>query len=187
MHTLIKVAFAAVLTGALGACAGTPTVAPASVTGTYNPRVLEYVAGKGGMLTEVVGNPFATPKAEVDGVVLETMARSHFGARFPFFTKAPEDFTSPYRVVVVLDSAPGTSAYNLCGGEATTRPRKPSESNRVAAAFCARERVITATSGTVAGPTGPRDPAFVGLIAQISQALFPPNSQERNSLERKLF
>ncbi|MFQ5776108.1 MAG: hypothetical protein ACE5GS_16425 [Kiloniellaceae bacterium] len=183
MHKPAQITLTVLGASLLAACAGAPVVQPADITGTYSPRVLEYIAGRGGMLTEVVGNPFRVPKEEVDAVVIETMARSHFGAKFPFFTEAPEDFASPYRVVVVLDPAPGTSAYTLCAGGAETRPRKPAEPNRVAAAFCAREIVITATSGSIAGPTGPRDPGFVRLIAQISLALFPPIDQERQSLE----
>lgn len=169
------------LSAMLAACAGTPTVQPASITGTYTPRLLNYVAGKGGMLTEVIGNPFNAPKEEVDRVVLATMERSHFGPRFPFFTEAPADYTSPYRVVVALDPARSTSPYTLCAGGVETRQRAPTESNRVEAAFCAREQVITSTSGVVAGPLGPRDPAFVNLIEQISLALFPPHDTERNS------
>jgi len=186
MQQYIRLSLIALGASVLASCAGAPTTRPATVTGTYSPRMLEYVAGKGGMLTEVVGNPFSAPKSEVDAAVLSTMETSHFGARFPFFSKAPEGYSSPYRVVVALDPAPGTSAYTLCAGNVRTQPRGPSDPNRVVAAFCARERVVTANQGLVYGPTGPRDPAFVGLIAQLSQSLFPPNDQERNSLEDKL-
>lgn len=169
----------ALLTAALGACAGAPTVQPTSVTATYTPRILDYAGSKGGMPTEIVGNPFRVPKEELEAVIVETMARSHFGQKIPFFTEPPEDFASPYRVVVALDPAPGTNSYTLCAGTAQSRLRAPTEPTRVAAALCARELVITATRGSIAGPTGPRDPGFVRLIGQISMALFPPVDLEK--------
>lgn len=163
----------------LAACAGAPMVRPVTIVGGYTPQLLNYAAGKGGMLTEVIGNPFNAPKAEVDAVVLAALERSHYGPHFPFFTQAPEGYTSPYRVVVALDPAPGVGARTLCAGRAETRPRAPAELNRVEAALCARELVITSTGGRVAGPLGPRDPVFVRLIEQIALTLFPPFDPDR--------
>ena len=165
--------------GLLAACAGTPTVLPSNVTASYTPDIINYSAGKGGMLTEVVGNPFNAPKAELEAAVVETAEDSHFGQDIPFFTRPPEGYTSPYRVVFAMNPAPGTDFYELCGGKAETRLRAPSESDQVAAALCARETVITSVRGSVAGPLGPRDPAFLQLIAQMTLALFPPDAPER--------
>lgn len=166
-------------------CAGGPVVQPANLSSGYSPDILNYSAAKGGMLTEVVGNPFAGPKGELDAAVVETAQKSHFGQKIPFFTQAPEDYTSPYRVVFAMNPVSGTSAYTLCDGKAETRPRLPSESDRVAAALCAREVVISSVNGSVAGPLGPRDPAFTHLIAQMTQALFPPVSTERIGRDNK--
>ena len=165
--------------GLLAACAGTPAVQPTNITSGYSPDILNYSAGKGGMLTEVIGNPFKAPKAELEAAVAETAEGSHFGQHVPFFTQPPEGYTSPYRVVFAMNPAPGTNAYKLCSGKAETRLRQPSESDKVSAALCAREVVITSVRGSVAGPLGPRDPAFLALISQMTLALFPPNSPER--------
>ena len=164
--------------GLLTACAGTPTVLPSSISAGYSPDILNYSAGKGGMLTEVIGNPFDASKAELEAAVVETAEGSHFGQDVPFFTRPPEGYNSPYRVVFAMNPAPGTSAYTLCRGEAQTRLRQPSESDKVSAALCAREVVITSVRGSVAGPQGPRDPAFLHLISQLTLALFPPDSPE---------
>jgi len=163
----------------LAGCAGSPVVQPSHSSAGYTPDILNYSAAKGGMLTEVIGNPFAGSKAELDAAVAETAAKSHFGQKVPFFTQAPEGYTSPYRVVFAMNPARGTSAYSLCAGTAETRARTPKESDRVAAALCAREVVITSVKGSVAGPRGPRDPVFLDLIAQMSLALFPTTSPQR--------
>lgn len=163
----------------LAACAGSTSVLPRTVTSGYTPDILNYSAGKGGMLTEVIGNPFAAPKAELDAAVVETAQVSHFGQKIPFFTQAPADYTSPYRVVYAMNPGPNTNGYTLCAGKAESVRRQPKDSDRVYAALCAREVVITAVDGSVAGPLGPRDPAFVQLIAQLTQALFPTSAIER--------
>jgi hypothetical protein len=179
MTKKLRVAGSTIVLAFVAGCAGTPTVQPGSSSAGYTPDILNYSAAKGGMLTEVIGNPFAHPKAELDAAVTETAAKSHFGQKVPFFTQAPEEYTSPYRVVFAMNPVRGTSAYNLCAGTTETRARTPKESDRVEAALCAREVVITSVKGSVAGPLGPRDPAFLSLIAQMSQALFPINSPER--------
>lgn len=169
---LLLVLFAA---GTLAACAGASMVQPAIVTATYDPSVLQYIASRGGLPTEVVGNPFNAPDEQVHSVVRETMARSHFGPKFPFLAEKPQGFASSYRMVVVLNPAPGGAAYHkLCAGTAASQAGGPATGEvRVAAALCAGDRMITSTKGRVAGARGPQDPAFVGLIAQVSHALFP--------------
>ena len=165
--------------GLLAACAGTPTVLPPTVGPAYGPEIINYSAGKGGMLTEVVGNPFQAPKAELEAAVVEAAEGSHFGQRIPFVLRPPAGYNSPYRVVYAMNPVPGTNPRDLCGGEAQTRQRLPSESDRVSAALCAGDSVISSVRGSVAGPTGPRDPAFRSLIAQLTLAMFPPESPER--------
>lgn len=176
MYKTTKLAASLMVLSLAAACAGGPIVHPGNVSSGYTPDILNYSAAKGGMLIEVAGNPFARPKAELDAAVVETAAKSHFGQKIPFFTQAPEGYTSPYRVVFAMNPARGIDAYSLCAGKIETRARAPKESDRVTAALCAREVVITSVRGSVAGPLGPRDPAFLNLIAQMSQALFPPSS-----------
>lgn len=180
MLRISRFAILAAAAVALGACAGGGAVVqPAQTYSSYTPQVLDYAATKGGMLVEVIGNPFQASKQDLDAVIVETMAASHFGQPMPFFTQAPANFTSPYRVVVALNPVPGTSAYKLCAGGVQTRARGPRDPDRVQAALCARDQVVTSVSGYVFGPTGPRDPNFVGLIAQSSHALFPPTSPDQ--------
>jgi hypothetical protein len=179
MSNVTTVLVAVALAGALSGCAGAPVVQNEYATGTYDPSVLNYISSKGGMPTEVIGDPFTGPREELDAVVTETMAKSHSGQHFPFFTKVPENFKSPYRVVVAFNPDSATGAYALCVGGVRTQARAPSAPDRVMAALCAGDRVITSAVGTIAGPTGPRDPGFVHLLAQLSSALFPPYSPNR--------
>ncbi len=156
----------------LAACAS--GVQPAIVTASYDTSILQYIDSRGGLPTDVTGNPFSAPDEQVHTVVRETMARSHFGPKFPFLAEKPQGFGSAYRMVVVLNPAPGTAYHKVCTGPATAQTDKPAGGEvRVAAALCAKDRMITSTEGRVAGASGPDDPAFIAVIAQISHALFP--------------
>ncbi len=174
--TSLGAALAAIVTAA--GCAGGPTVYWDNVTSGYWPGIVNYSAARGGMLAEVVGNPFAAPKSDLDAAVLETARDSHFGPPLPFFTQAPEGYNLPYKVVFVMNPVPGTGGFAVCRGEAQTRPRGPSEPDRVYATLCSGNVNLSSASGGVAGPLGPRDPAFLGLIADLTFALFPPESPE---------
>ncbi len=70
----------------------------------WNPDKLGYAAGQGALLTDIRGNPFNAPKTAVDAAITDTMYQSHFGPPVPFVTQAPEDYKSPYRVVMLFDT-----------------------------------------------------------------------------------
>ena len=63
--------FAAMLTVALTACAG-GVINPPMIGGSYDARMLDYIASEGDLHTQVVGNPFDAPKEELDGVITTT-------------------------------------------------------------------------------------------------------------------
>ena len=48
---------------------GGVVLTPTSFYSTYTPTVLNYAASHGGMLTQVVGNPFDVPKAELESSI----------------------------------------------------------------------------------------------------------------------
>ncbi|MCH8001802.1 MAG: hypothetical protein IIA34_09115 [Proteobacteria bacterium] len=43
-------------------------------TGTYDPSMLRYAAGKGDLYTQIVGNPFNASKDKVESVVTGRVA-----------------------------------------------------------------------------------------------------------------
>ncbi len=150
-------------------------IAPTSYYAGYTPTVLNYAATKGGMLTQVVGNPFQQVgrdqlNSEINGV----MARSHFGPRVPFISEAPPDFASPYRVVLLFDPVQSITAYQLCTYDGRPPAANPGGSVRVHAALCANEKPLSSVSGQVGGVASPSDPAFQKLIGQMTVLLFPP-------------
>ncbi|MGF1611406.1 MAG: hypothetical protein ACFCUQ_18530 [Kiloniellales bacterium] len=172
MTRSLKIALAAGTAALLAGCAQSASIPHNYVADTYDFTYLGYAAGRGGMLTEVVGNPFDAPKPAVDTAVTETLEASHFGPRLPFFTEPPADYRPSYRTVVLFNPAPGADAARLCGQP--NQPQAPRDGRvGVLAAFCSGSDRINSAGGSVAGAQGPDDPAFRGLLRQVSLALFP--------------
>ena len=176
-----------VLSGALTACFNTNVVlSPTNFYGAYTPTVVNYSATEGGMLVEVVGNPFDASKSELDQAITSAMTGSHFGPHIDFLTTRPEGFRSPYRIVLVFDSARGYTESKLCRESGSIQPES-GETVRVHAALCAAESPLTGVSGRVSEVSAPDDPKFARLMAQITTNLLPPRNPERRGDDKGQF
>lgn len=174
---LWRAAFAAGMTLGLAGCNGAVVNTP--FTGTYDGGQLSYVAAKGDLRTDVVGNPFGVPQETVDRAVTAAMFRAHPGPPIRFSTEANADNPSPYRVVVVLNPAPQVAEGTVCA-TANAAERPSGDTLRVVAAFCAGAQRETSVSGWLDNASGPNDPAFVALIRQMTGQLFPPRNTDPN-------
>ncbi len=166
------------LAGGLTACAGGAVDSP--YTGTYDPSMLRYVAGKGDLYTQVVGNPFEAPKDEVERAVTGTMFGSHFGPDVRFNTTRDPGNTSPYSVVLLFNPAPSVTAIQLCEDPDPRLATAASGITRVMLAFCASGYRESSVTGRISGVTDPNDAAFRALIRQMTVQLFPPRSLDPN-------
>jgi hypothetical protein len=153
---------------------GGTVVGPTYYYPAYTRTVLNYAATRGGMLVQVTGNPFDQVTGEqLAREIARTMERSHFGPEVPFITEAPDNFTSPYRVAVVIDPVQTVQAYKVCGNEHEITGGDADGVVRVHAVLCGNEKPLSAVSGQAASVAGPDDPQFRQLIGQISLLLFP--------------
>ena len=168
---------ALLLAGGLTACAGGIVDTP--YTGTYDPAMLRYVAGKGDLYTQIVGNPFNTSKDKVESVVTGTMFGAHFGPDVRFSTTRDPDNTSPYSVVLLFNPAPSVTAIQLCADPDPQLATATSGQTRVMLAFCASGYRESSVTGRVAGVTDPNDAAFRALIRQMTVQLFPRKNPDR--------
>jgi hypothetical protein len=176
-----------ILAGAGAACTSTDVVlSPTSYYGAYTPSVLSYSATSGGILVEVVGNPFDAPKADLERSITDAMTGSHFGPQVDFVTTPPEDFRSPYRIVMVFDSTQGYTQAKLCAQTETIQP-EASESVTAHAALCAADKPLTGVTGWVSDVTGPDDPKFGRFIAQMTTNLLPPSNPDRRNGDHGIF
>ena len=162
------------LAGGLTACAGGAVDSP--YTGTYDPSMLRYVAGKGALYTQIVGNPFSASKDQVESVVTGTMFGAHFGPDVRFSTKRDPDNTSPYSVVLLFNPAPSVTATQLCEAPDPQLATAASGQTRVMLAFCSSGYRETSVTGRISGVTDPDDAALRALFRQMTMQLFPPKN-----------
>ena len=163
------------LSAGLAACSGAPVIAYTYVSDSYQPQELSYAAARGGMLTEITGNPFDAPKTALDSTVTTAMEQSHFGPELAFFTEPPEGYSSAYRVVVLFNPARNANGAKLCSS-----PERPQEERQgsvgVLASLCSTDTRINTAGGSLEDATGPDDPAFAHFMRQLSLELFPARS-----------
>jgi len=183
MLNAVRLSLAMLAAGAIGGCAAGVTDTP--YLGTYNPTTLNYIAGKGPLYTEIVGNPFAASDAEVGRAITETMYGAHFGQPVRFTTERDPNNPAPYRVVVLFNPGRTVTGADLCQS-----PQQASEPTtgalRVLAALCAAGYRETSLTGTIPAAPSPDDSAFRGLIRQMTTQLFPrqnPNLQGPTGFE----
>jgi hypothetical protein len=157
----------------LAGCAGSPVISHSYVADNYAPETLNYPASRGGLYTEVVGNPFEAEKDLLDSRVTEAFETAHFGPRLDFVTEQPPGH-SGYRVVVLFDPAPQANAARLCSSPERPRASRAPGEVGVMASFCLSDSRLTSAVGRIDGAKGPNDPALGRLLAQVGLALFPP-------------
>ncbi len=157
----------------LAACAGQPVISNSHMVEYYKPQMLGYPASRGGMYTEVTGNPFQGDKAALDRKVTTAFENSHFGPQLTFFTETPAD-TPAFKTVVLFNPARNANAERLC--TSSDRPQRPPALGevRVMGALCNGDTRLTSATGFVTGVQGPDDPGVRRLLSQLGLSLFPP-------------
>jgi hypothetical protein len=166
----------------LAGCAGAPTVYNARI---YHDRWQDFFYGGGTPEYRAVvwGNPFDTPKAATEAVVIASIERAYNNARASFST-SPELVNPLVPYVSMVFNANRISSGAPCGNLDVLRPvPAPSGNVRLLAALCRAGTTLTAAQGFVDGVSGPDDPRFRQLVYQIAIKLFhyQPGSQHQRA------
>ncbi|WP_282608142.1 hypothetical protein [Pelagibius sp. Alg239-R121] len=185
-----KLAISAALLTFLTACANQTVLRPVQLD-NYDPEDLFYLAGKGPVKTEVIGNPFNEAKPQVDRSTTSAMTGATFRPKLAFDTEVPPEQNSPYHVVMVLDAPTNARPEKLCANpEDAYRPAstQPGGSDlRVVAVYCVNDRRLSSIAGTAPRPASSSDPRFHKLIQEATLNLFPldnPDRRDGNRLRR---
>ncbi len=163
----------ALTAASLAACAGQTVITHAKVEEYYEPRLLAYPASRGGMYTEITGNPFQTEKAALDREVTEAFEVAHFGPKLTFFSEVPPEGAPAFRTVVLFNPARNANAKHLCSSPDRPQATYPPGHVRVMGALCNSEARLSEAVGFVNGAKGPDDPAVRRLLRQLGLSLFP--------------
>lgn len=165
----------------IAGCAGQPVIEN-TYRDSYYPHLLTYAASKGGMKTDILGSPFGgSDRAQLEETVTRRLSEATPGVKMDYFTEAPAGHSSPYRVVMLFDPAPGQPVHDLCA-RPDLKSQPPGDGEvEVTAAFCQGGKAFTRLDGHVGNVESPSDPAFQDFIGQVARGLFPYSDVERDS------
>lgn len=178
MPGLRSLAGLALIAVALAACLGDATVIYREYyNSAYTPAHVTLAAANNPAQAVVRNSPFAADRDNAG--VIAAMQGRNWGPPIYFAPRPRADDKYGYRVVV--DFAPGlATGYTLCRAPAEpTSPQAPAAPLKeigLVAAFCVSDVLLTEAAGRVPVVSGPDDPRFRGLMAQVMLALTPPNN-----------
>ncbi len=133
------------------------------------------------MRVVVLGNPFDTPQAELEGAVIAAMQDTNFGVPLNFaLDPANPDTSRPFRVVMAFNPDGLRDPGKLC--EATDVKTASPTDGRVTlmAAFCSKESYLSHAIARAGDVGGTGSETFGDMIFQLTASLFPsrnPNDQ----------
>jgi hypothetical protein len=180
-----SVAFGALFAtaGGLAGCSGVVTT-PAYVEPSYDPALLSYAAKEGPVYTEILGNPYSGNQAqEAERVVTVALEEAQFSGRpLTFVSERPQDYRSPFRVVVLFNPAPAAAANKICGD--ADQPRRDTDNGdevSIMMVLCQSSSRVSSVSGYTADAATAEAPGLARLLRQAAAEIFSPqNIQQRN-------
>lgn len=148
----------------------------------YYPEARNYAASRGGMLLELPNNPFSLSDREVGAIIADILYGAPSGQSFPFFIESekPANFSSPYRLIVLLDAKPGAKSEIICKAPAQPVAADPQQM-RVLMALCIGGRLMSSATGAVARPDRPRSLPLTNLLQRMAFLIMPhydPNQDD---------
>lgn len=149
------------------------------------PSTFAYAAGGRDLQTNVIGNPFSRPKADVDLAITDAMQGKNQGPTTHFTTTPSANARTDHRVVVILNPPINLSSEAACG-PASSIESGPSADGRLRAkfAFCTKQNILSEVNGSVPATDDPRDPDFRLLLALMTRMLVPDIDPDTKSDDR---
>ena len=200
-------AAALVLTaGCVGSGGGSgPAISYSSIESVYSYHEVSYAADGRDFEVVIKGNPFGGAGVNDDalGDAVVGAMQGQPGWMVTNFTTTPGETARPlYRIVWLIGVDAGTSLYRLCGPTSginvagyniggyspsdAERAAPPKPGNRIIAAFCRRERMMTYLGASMGGITSPDDPRFRALIRTATRQLLPHRDPSQEGQNRDL-
>lgn len=160
-------------TAFVAGCDGPVTVN--SWRGGANP-MFTYAAADRDLHMDVIGNPFASPKEQLEVATVDAMQGRIQGQPTHLTTSPSASARTDSRLVIAFDALPSVSAEKLCiTPDPAAVPLKTAGSARLesALAFCYRETPYAEVRGSMSRPQSPTDPAFRRLVSAMATSLLP--------------
>lgn len=173
-----------VLTFALlaAACTSEVRLTQQEISPSYRPGEFAYAGADRDMRVIVVGNPFGGEQEAFEWAVTIKMQGNHWGPRTNFTATPDASARNSYRIVMLFDPPVDMAPARLCRDDPSTLPSiNNPDTTTLFAAFCRERRSLTEIKGSVPRPSGPEDPVFGDLVAEVTNGLFPPDRSHDDS------
>ena len=138
------------------------------------PSAFSYGAGGRDILTVILGNPFAMPKAETDEAVIDSIQGMNSGPATHFTTRQSENARAPYRIVILFDPPKTLVWRDLCGEAAALASEARDGRLHASIAFCVNESLYAHVDSSIPSTGSPDDPAFRKMMGRAAYLLIPP-------------
>ena len=146
-------------------------------TEVQNPARRALAAAQEPVLMTIVGDPFATDQARLNGLISTELAEGVSGMSTRF-TTAPERAAAPDpRAVVVLNPLSEPAPQTLCTAPDAIATGPATDRLRIAAAFCQVEQIL-GFARTEDAVTAPTDQNFRRLLWRTAKDLFPDDYEQ---------
>jgi hypothetical protein len=172
----------------LGACAG--NAGPYGLVynrqlDAYSPSVLGYSAARGGINLELPNNPFPLPREDFERVIGQALYGAAPASPFAFYAAShrPEEFNSPYRVIVLLDAARGARSEIICKGAQQPVAGGGPEMG-ILMTLCVGDKLMSTVTGSIARPAGPEDYGLTRLLRHMVFLLMPREDPNQDDSRR---
>lgn len=146
---------------------------------TYGPKLLNSAGKYQAVPVEIVGNPFAAPKATVDAAMMNAVRRTAYGGRIAFTANPEGEVRSPFRLVAIFTPSPRIGHADVCTGS-REQERQPLGGLELMMTYCFGERALSSVRARRADLGGPDDPAFDRFVRNTAAALFQPRKEDGN-------
>lgn len=158
--------------GLLAACSGVPALERGDYAAAYRITELHHAARNEGVPVTVVGNPFGLSDEAATAETAGQLRVPGWGPQVAFRPRVAGD--GGYGLVLAFDPPRRTTPQQVCQVQfGQPLERVPSEGEtRVVAAFC-NGGPLSSTRAGFAGASGPDDPRYGELLAQLALTLFP--------------
>ena len=165
-----------VITFLAGACGGTMvSLTQQEISPSYTAGEFGYAGARGAIRVIVAGDAMGADPSALDRAVTDAMQGRHWGPRTEFTTRDHPGIRPSYRVVMMFNPAPTMVGMRLCREDPQTLPVvRPDAGIVLFSAFCRGGETMTEIKGRIGGASGPANPGFAELVAQVTRSLFPP-------------
>lgn len=169
-------ALASVAIAALAGCSSDSISVQNSLHAQQVAVYIQEAAKRGGLRTEITGNPFDVPQEQWTGSVTEAMHGAHFGQKIVFSPTIESDRNTQSRLIIQFQPPATTNYVSLCRDKPLDASLTGEQDTlRARAALCVRGNAIDWAYVEGPMPDSVNDTRLTEFVAALARGVIRPN------------